>query len=509
MANVSFIKGHVSPSRDATHFVGPLIALAVLEATWTISLWSGSYSEFTSHDTLMLALHMVLVVALQIAVVALLSLALRAFTFRDPVVVVVASALCTFAFYGLILAFIDSFASASTLYKTVTTFIVFLICVALLSAALRPWGLVFVVTMAGIVSISSLGELAFAAVSEQREYNSKSLPSTFRSIEFPVRPNVYLISFDALLPSNVAKGLLGLEEVPPHVTIAKRLDLRVLRNTFADSVPTTNSINSMLSFDTTWWDTLGQDRTLLDTGERPSPLYKIFKDNGYSIQFFYKNTFFGPPAKARLDYYGVANGGICTNVDRQWTLMGFCMPWIEDWWRAHVGFHKLGYPQLVFDRIVQTARSPEPWLTVAYIYAPGHTEKSFSIRRDSLDPYRKSYWKGSEQAAEYIATLVRLIKQHDPDGVLVIFGDHGAYISRGLSPDDPHPLTKMDVIRDRHAVFAGLYPKSFCEEELSNAGEPLGTVRLMRLIVKCLAGGVDPMTSVGSDDDSFAGYEYE
>ena len=493
--------------QEITPYAGPILVVAIFELSWAFSIWSGNRNEFSPSDTAILFLHIVSVIALQSVVLALLGFALRKFRYRPHLIVVISSVFCTFAFYSLVLIFIAGFTTSSVLYQSLGLLGVFLIGLLVFTWALTPPGVMFVGVLVGVFAISTLVNLALSATSERTEYRGTKLPQAFVPVKFQELRNVYLIAFDSLMPSAVAKRLLNLHSLP-YVETLEHLNMRILHNTFADRVPTNKSLNSILALDLKWWDQLDSERWLLETGERPGPLYTIFKDNGYSIQFFYSNNRFGPAGTARVDFYGTANSGICTK-EHQLSLMALCVKEVTDAWQSFLGVEQKAYPQLLFDRIEETAQSADRWLTLAYIWSPGHTRLDFNLRRDSVDDYRKYFARRSLITAKHIATLVRFVEEKDPGAVLVIFGDHGPYISRGLSPEDPSPLTAKEVIQDRHAVLVAIYPRTFCQSETSHAEEPLGLVRLMRLIVKCLAGGTDPISGEAPEDEDFVGYEYE
>jgi hypothetical protein len=486
------------------------LAMAILEVSWLVSLWTTNNSEFSNTDTLMLSSHVALALAFQFAVIMTLGVLLR--LFKGIPIAIIGAAFSTFAFYSIILTFIDSFATAPIFYQSVVVLAVFVISALLLVWSLNYQGLVFVAIASGVLIVSSLANFAIAELSGPQHLRGKPVPDGFVKVRFKETPNVYLIAFDALIPGPVAKIVLDVDR-PPYIDTIEHLDLRLLRNTFANRVPTNRSLNSILAMDVDWYDaTKGREKKLFDTGELPSPLYTIFKENGYSIQFIYSSAYFGPPKKARIDYYGRAvKGGICTHIDDKYALMLFCLKKVTQGWRSFFGVKNAAYPAFLFRRIEKTAKSGRPWLTFAYIHSPGHAPNATNLRTNpqGFDAYRKKFSANSKTAAEYIETLVRLIRENDPGSITLVFGDHGPKISRTLTPEDPSPLTARKVILDRHAVVAALDPKTFCEDEISKAGEPLGLVRLVRLLVKCLAGGEDPIRGGATSDPEFAPYVYE
>lgn len=151
-------------------------------------------------------------------------------------------------------------------------------------------------------------------------------------------------------------------------------------------------------------------------------------------------------------------------------------------------------------------------MTVAYVYRPGHTKLDF-------DPYDREDWaeyskvfgeKKVPETAEILRELLRILDARDRGAVVVLMGDHGTWVSRGLMernyPDDS-PLTREDVFIDRHAVAAAIRPEGFCSDQLDG---PIGVGRIGRSVVKCLADGRDPLpASYQPRDPRYERHRYE
>ncbi len=169
------------------------------------------------------------------------------------------------------------------------------------------------------------------------------------------------------------------------------------------------------------------------------------------------------------------------------------------------------WPDYLFDRIKETTKSHDKWLTLSYISSPGHTPLDFSIYKpEDIIKYSKEFASEKDpQAASYILELIKNISENDQEYVIFILGDHGAWISRGIEKKVPamRPITPREFFQERHAVVAAVYPKDFCVDEFK---EPLSTVRIGRIIVKCLSGGKDPLpTEYQANDDYYLDYLYE
>jgi len=482
-----------------------------LTVAWATSVWVTNHDEFSRIDTFGFIAHCGVVLLVQFLVVA------ASVRFGGTTVSRVLIALFSvFNFYTLILVHdetIAGMAATSRLLLLAFLFGNFWLLDMLMHQSRFVFNLLHVLVLAFF--LRSAGVFAWAAYAEHRGVDTlPAAPDHFSYPTFVERPNVYLISFDALIPEPIARHFLDIDRLQ-YVSVMKHHGLRLLRNVFADRVPTVPSFNSLIAMDLAFFDGLDiQHRYAFDTGEIPGPLYELFRRNGYKIQFFYQSAYFGRPEGATVDFYGVAReAGICSHVDHPFAFMGFCVPAVLELTNFVSGRENRAYPRFLFERIRQVAAEDGPWLTLAYIYSPGHTPLDFNPRRreDFVQYAHEFAERRDPAAAESIDKLIRIIVESDPGAVLIIFGDHGAWMSRGIAeegePDDA-PLTPKEVRQDRHAVVAAVYPENFCVEEFRR--EPYALSRMGRSLAKCLSGGKDVLPpDYQADDGGYQQYLYE
>lgn len=106
------------------------------------------------------------------------------------------------------------------------------------------------------------------------------MPSMTAAPTFERRPNIYFLSFDALIPTDVSDFFLKQPE-PEYSVYLKGRGFREVENVFAVASTTGPSLNAIAAVDTLYCDSLGKDCSGLVTGLHPSPLYTILKKNGY------------------------------------------------------------------------------------------------------------------------------------------------------------------------------------------------------------------------------------
>src|SRR5262245_26052973 len=117
---------------------------------------------------------------------------------------------------------------------------------------------------------------------------------TVQKVDFKRKPNVYLLSFDALTTGGIVAKYFNIPTPLRYDEVLEANQVRVLRNAFADRVPTRPSLNSLLALDIDWFDGLSDAfRLSFFTGRQPSPVVEIFRHNGYRVQTMHRTFYLG------------------------------------------------------------------------------------------------------------------------------------------------------------------------------------------------------------------------
>lgn len=393
---------------------------------------------------------------------------------------------------GLMLSFTDAFLVQGKLAKALQVVglaaLLFFLCRTLVKkpAVVSVISILYI----GMISVQVIGFLGTKEPGRQG-----SAPGNFEQVVYQSKPNVYLLSFDAMVSPGVAAEYLDLPE-PDFVSELEQSGARIFKNTFSDGDSTQPSLNTTLYLDPTIWRQNLDRSNLAFSGVAPSPVFEIFRNNGYKISTYYAGIYrlHGP----YVDEYITreAAQSYCT----------FALPWF---YFQHLGycqfrenvivrvFPNIGERAQVFDRqiidnFVGRANDGQPWLNYIYTYAPGHTDSDYSNSQNQLERYQARYKASQLQTTDYMRSMLYAIRTNDPTGIIYVFGDHGAWLSRGvgLSAD-----TAEFVIRDRHSVFSAVYPGDVCESYLGHReGEAFVTPSLIiRQLITCLSGGNDPV----------------
>jgi hypothetical protein len=193
---------------------------------------------------------------------------------------------------------------------------------------------------------------------------------------------------------------------------------------------------------------------------------------------------------------------VCGHILEEWAFMGYC--WLEK--RVNLNsFFRIINPGRSVETLIESGIKTSPHFFMSYTFLPTHTPPNY----DTYDPrhfkfYQKFFRKNQLKTVRRIETFIEAIKTRDPNSVVIVFGDHGAWISRTwnqkLGKPDPAGVvwTEDLMILERHRVALFVYPKDFCVDEIRDL-YPLN--RLGRSVAKCLSNGQDPFFETHHDGD--------
>ena len=370
-----------------------------------------------------------------------------------------------------------------------------------LSRAIHPsrWGVIALLAAALFVGMLFLAlEYRFGEGSNGYYADGWEDHPNVQSVAFKETPNIYFVGFDSITPDAVMSEYMGIEATDFHRVVEG--EMRRFRNLFANAIPTTHSINTMMALD--------QDIYLENSGfyglpnyfagHDLSPLVWLLRENGYETTSIYQSTYFGHTQGPGIDKYAVnERRALCSLLDggiRSWAFWGYCWGWEEG---ADTG--RLPAGDFLVQQLSEVDRG-NPQFVIAHLYFPGHTPKIFDYedRRDR-ELFLESYERKFNRAATYLQQIIEHLRTNDPNSILFVFGDHGAWLSRGLDIEDAPTF----VIQDRFGVLGGVYPRDRCAPELDEAERKdyVTSLDVVHAIIECLSGGQNPL--LGPRHDRF------
>ena len=264
-------------------------------------------------------------------------------------------------------------------------------------------------------------------------------------------------------------------------------EMRRFRNLFANAVPTTHSINTMMALD--------QDIYLraYGTRRRPSyfaghdlsPLVWLLGQNGYQTTSIYQNPHFGQAQGPHIDNYVIKDKSVlCSLLDegiRPLAFGGYCWNWESE--------HHSAVDFLV-QRLSGVGRAG-PQFVMAHLNLPGHTPKIFDYEnQQERERFVSVFEERFNKASIPMQRIIEHLRANDPDAILFVFGDHGAWLSRGLDVEgDP-----AFFLQDRFGILGGVYPRNRCAPQFDEAERKgyMTSLDVVHAIIQCLSAGRAP-----------------
>ena len=309
-----------------------------------------------------------------------------------------------------------------------------------------------------------------------------------RSVDFKETPNIYFVGFESIIPDAIIRKYMGIDTTDFHRLMEE--EMRRFRNLFANSVSTIHSLNTMMALDQDIYLENRKSAGLPSyfAGHDLSPLVWLLRQNGYETTSIYKDTYFGRTQGPGIDNYAVnKKRALCSLLDggiRTWAFWGYCWSWAGETESLPAG-------EFLIQQLSRVDHG-SPQFVIVHHYLPGHTPKIFSYQNKvERERFLAGYERNFNRAATNLEQIIEHVRVSDPNAILFVFGDHGAWLSRGVDvKDDPEFF-----LQDRFGILGGVWPPDRCASDF-DAAESKGymtSLDAVHAIIKCLSGGQSPL----------------
>ena len=291
-------------------------------------------------------------------------------------------------------------------------------------------------------------------------------------IDFNDKPNIVILTFDALVDENSYKMLTK----RPNTSDMHRIfseHLKPLKNHFSDEISTRHSLATLLALTPEFVYTIPFDHSInraysprfrIFNGQTPSPLFEIFRDNGYEVSsFFVDRHAFGTFKGDYIDNfltlpvrYGYESS-VCTLIGHRTRYIGFfgyCealnlyKSYLTDKdniiWETSLGrmefnhyYYHITQP---YDLIKDLDNKNKPQLLFGHTVSPGHIGPLYGPNfRNKSDGSFRSYVLNYEKDGRYNGALIEKIADHLEktdnmrDTIIYVMGDHGMNLSTRMT----------------------------------------------------------------------------
>ena len=316
-----------------------------------------------------------------------------------------------------------------------------------------------------------------------------------RSVRFKHTPNLYFVGFDSITPRAVMAKHMGIGTTDFHRLMDSQM--RRFRNLFANAVPTKHSLNTMMALDQDiYLDEYGTDRRPSYFGGHDlSPLIWLLGQNGYQTTSIYESTYFGHTKGPHIDNYAVNNkSALCSLLDegtRPLAFGGYCWNWELE--RPE----RLPAVDFLVRRLSGLDRA-SPQFVIAHLNLPGHTPNIFDYEnQEDRERFVAVFEARFNQAAVAFERVIEHLRANDPDSILFVFGDHGAWLSRRFNVEDDPAF----FLQDRFGILGGVYPRDTCAPQLDEAERKgyMTSLDVVHALIECLSDGRSPLVEPRHD----------
>ncbi|MCY3769192.1 MAG: hypothetical protein OXG56_07515 [Gammaproteobacteria bacterium] len=420
----------------------------------------------------------------------------------------------TFNFFALYFALSDRFSTLSIGTQTVVVFIIFLSFIFFF--VLVGKRILSLRNVNSVLGVTAVGMFIVLVASVLYTPKNESELTSFADIRFRTTPNIHILSIDALIPASLAEKYMALSPSTdlPYDQILDDSGVIAYKNAFASRVPTKPSLTSVMLLAHT--DFYREDNYPYFAGRANGPVTHVFHSNGYKIWTGFNQPHFGRKGPF-VDFYHPGqtqpflHSALCRlAVQNPIRYFGICsfMSLITDDREP-----EQNWSDQIIDIIDRSVREyTTPVFTLHYTNNPiGHTPSGFRMAdQQAFEQYIELYRTGALKTAEMMEHLRDLIESDGEPSVFIVVGDHGAYLSTGIDPDDDESF----FVQDRYGILATiLVNETDCSTEQLKYYTPSFATpeRILAGIMRCLAS--DPVvfdTLMDFDEDfSFDEFLYE
>lgn len=303
--------------------------------------------------------------------------------------------------------------------------------------------------------------------------------------------SVYFISFDALVSERALKELYQTKD-RPHIDFLEANNFAVY-DVLSPGVDTTNSFVEWFSF-----GALHGLRNPKDyfNGMTQNPLIDHLKNRGLKLQFVTPSNYFGVDMGLIGAFYPKNYSiSICDFMNARYAFgschgriyRNFLEPILlrQDTQISESTYKLASYVIVAKNLAFAASQEITKWFSVSYISFPGHSSMYFSDDAKSIESYRISYIKKLPELKNQFEAIFQLIRDKDPEAVVVFMGDHGGYLTGRWDLFDknaPEGGSEKLFDLDRRSVLLGVYPGTFCKNEINQISD---TSILMKILTDC------------------------
>ena len=334
-----------------------------------------------------------------------------------------------------------------------------------------------------------LGQFSFFHISSNLEATKTSDRQPWSELQITDSRNVYVLFFDGLVNRRALKETFAFMEFN-YLDKLTSLGFREIRGAISASNDSNPTFVRVLTGRNSNRKASWTNRAYI-SGHYDTPVYELLKRNNIRIQVLMPSRDHGENS-GRLDYFFPDARGIrsCDRAASRF-IYGLCSQRVTFLLDKFFGLTGASTPfgdiSRLIERVLEINSSSDQWLTLAYIWFPGHGDRLADPHY--VEPFKQRFRLQIPLVTRAIEKVVGAIKEADPDPIILITGDHGslmfneAIVGR-INESTGRPYDSKDVILDHWGVALSIFPKNFCQGQLSDG---MTTFDLFPKVFSCMS----------------------
>ena len=460
------------------------IALTLLSAALFAWVLGNEADEIGLRDLGVLTVAFAIILSIQLGLLFLINAVLKSYFPRRREFVLTVIAAIFLAANAYFMAFYTL--EQTTEFRIASAVV---IGIAFLFLMMYPAARPVLILFAAVMLVVSLAQYVYGRAT----FAPKDVTADTVSLPLKSDRNVYLIGTESLQSPLAYRENYGFD-TPEFVKVLEDAGFRVL-NGFSADRSTLRSFAGVFEFKRSLQD---DDEGYRSAFLNDNSTFRSFRDAGYGIQTIYKNNYFGVN-EGNVDYFYPPNESFeaCGDMGPMF-FYGLCHDSVVNYLNKRVVRARRLKAEEAIEHFRQRAdvamESPKPWLTWIHVNFPSHTHGYYKYPDEK---YAKDYSRRLKEEFPEIAENMRktavYIAEKDPNAVILVFGDHGTHLYRGVTKEKvftDKPLVPLrNALLDQIGVTLAVYPAAFCTNRIKDS---FSTKALIENIIACLNGNDSP-----------------
>lgn len=273
--------------------------------------------------------------------------------------------------------------------------------------------------------------------------------AVYDRVVFQRKPNVYFILPDGYTSQEALERIFKMDNSGFYNRL-RSSGYRIYHPAFASYHATMYTLTSLFAMRHHYFKSaaalldMAGGRELIG-GKTYNPVVEIFRNNGYFLQYLSEAsglfTRIGAvdyvfPETHAVDGLGIFKSPLLNRVAHRLKRM------------STKPITKQSYLEKIQERFIAAARDERPYFSFVHLPDPNHS--SINASSQYLAKFRSGkYARKIGIANKTLLALVETIQKHDPGGLVIIAGDHGAWGYRGAWRDKDNPRPFQEVLREK------------------------------------------------------------